>query len=104
MIPVFNERQAVTVTATFTGEGDTFSPTTCEWKLINETAGTTISDWEAVTAGDSVTIDIPSTSLVINNRKNKKELFSVTVSGDRNTATEVPNVQRFYVVRMVAFD
>lgn len=102
--PVFKERTNVIAIANFRSDGVAFPPTTIHWKLINVTGDLTKVDWTAVTAADSVEISIPAGQLAINDRGNSKELFEITIVANKDTDTALPNSEKFWVVKLRAFD
>lgn len=102
--PVFKERTNVIATANFRADGAAFPPNTVHWKLINVTADITRVDWQAVTASDSVEISIPAGQLAIYDRNNSKELFELTIVANKDTDTALPNTERFWIIKLKAFD
>ncbi len=96
----FNEGTNVVVTVNFRSDGVATVPANVYWTLRNLTAGTTVVDWTAVTAGSTVSIDIDAQYLAIVDDDNDRELQELTVAANYGLPGQVPETIRWNVVNL----
>ena len=100
----FNEGSNIVATVNIRSEGVGTTPANVYWTLRNITADKTIVDWTQVSAAASLEIDIAAQYVRIEDDSNPREIQELTVPANYGTAGQVPEVVRWTVKNLSAFN
>lgn len=108
---LFNERNALEVTASFTAEdGTPVLPASVHWRLYCDTNAETVVDWteapvETLSDENGVTgyrtfVEIPSSANRIIDTANRRETRQLTIATGKDGEGESSETLEYYVARM----
>lgn len=100
----FNEGSNIVATVNIRSDGVGTTPANVYWTLRNITANKTIVDWTQATATAVVEIDIASQYIRIEDDSNPREIQELTVAANYGQAGQVPEVVRWTVKNLSAFN